>query len=494
MPEVNDERLQVLAGEETLFGELKVSNYNPIMQNYSLYGMINEQIYTTGVAVSGLVEPNENGMETNITISNDLNSTAYIQSARVLKYRPGYSNLTRFNVVFDTGTTGCLQYAGLGNVGSDIYFCYDGMDFGVRYSTNGYCDVHVLTITVAESLIGTAILTLNGVNFNVSLINALLDTSYTAYQIAKTTFSGWIVENIGNKVYFQATTPGPKNGSFSLSAPFLGTVVGSFTQERVGQNLISTFIPMNEWNGSSELIQTLNPQMRNMYAIEYSWYGSGNILYKIYNPRTSRYETVHTLMFANLQTTPSLSAPNLFLRMGIQSLTSTTPKSLTIAGGFAATVGITKITIPVFGVVTTKSIAANTETNLVCLKNRNTVNGYENQSEVHVLRISFACDGNKPVTITMIKNPTMISNASLSDYLSWTYVNQNNSISLYDIKSKTYTGGQFLGTFQLEKSGSLYIDLSDREITMFQKDTILFTAKSRAVSEIDISINLLEDL
>jgi len=491
--------LQVKSSELTMFGDTRVTEYTPIIQNYSLYGVLNDQMYTSFTFNNGTITPSSDGTETTLNISNDLYSYSVLRSKKVLKYRPGYSNICRFNAVFDTGITNCLQFSGLGNNGSDIYFCYNGMDFGIRVSTGGKSDVHILTLTEGEgSSNSTADIVLNGVTYNVPLTDTTtkngdtIDVNFTAHELATYSYSGWNTEVIGNTVIFQAKDVGVKNGTFSFSCN--GDTTGSFSQEMIGQALSTTFVSRDEWNGFSEMITNINPQMRNMYAIEYSWYGSGNILFKVYNPDSARYELVHQMKFANTQTTPSLSAPNMFIQSGVASLGSTTTKTIKIAGSFAATDGKINIKTPIYGIVSTKSIPKDTERVLMALKNRNTVNGFSNQSEMLITRFSFTTNGTKPVKLQIIKNPSTLSSSSINDYSSWMYVDKNNSISLYDTSSQTYTGGEILDTFQLPKEDALFIDLNNRELFLYQRDIILFVVESSGISEVDVAVTILEDL
>lgn len=491
--------LQVKSSELTMFGDVRISEYTPIVQQYSLYGTLNDQIYETFTSGDAFITSSDDGTETLIGITNALYSYGVVRSKKVLKYRPGYSNIARFNTVFDTGVTNCLQFAGLGNNGSDLYFCYNGMDFGVRLSTGGKSDVHVLTLTEGEgSNNSTADIVLNGVTYSIPLTDTTanpsedIDINFTACEISCFNYPGWNTENIGNKIIFQAQSVGPKNGTFSFTCN--GDTTGSFSQKMQGQALTTTFVNKDNWNGFSKMITKLNPQMRNMYAIEYSWYGSGNILFQIYNPVTARYEFVHQMTFANNQIEPSLSQPNMFIQSGVASLGSTTPKTIKVAGTFAATDGVINIKIPIYGVVSTKSIPKDTPRILLALKNRNTVNGFSNQSEMMITRFSFTTNGNKPVTLQIIKNPTTLSSNSIDDHISWNYINENNSIGLYDTSSLTYTGGELIDTFRLPKQDVIFVDLDNRELFLFQKDIILFVVESSGISEVDVAVTIVEDL
>ena len=484
---VVDKNKIVRAPDENMYGATRIADYTPIVQQYTLYGIINDQLYTMYCSSNGTITSNNNGTDTDLNISNDLYSYAVLRSKKVIKYRPGYSNTARFNLIFDTPIANCLQFGGLGNHSSDLYFCYNGTDFGVRLSTGGDSEVRHLEITAAETSNSNATIFLDGVEFTVPLTDADGDINFTCHEIANYSYTGWNVEQINNYIFFQKRNVGSAPGSYSYSSD--GVSSGTFTQERIGSSLTTTFISKNNWNGTSDMIELLDPLKRNMYYIEYA----GNVIFKVYNPDTSRYENVHTMKFANLQTEPSMNYPNMYLQSGIASLGSTTIKKLTTAGGFGASDGKINIKSPIFGVSSYKSIAKNSETVLITVKNRNTINGYSNQSELIISRLSFSTEGNKPARIRIIKNPTTISNNTNNDYTNWEYINESNSVGIIDKTSNSYTGGELLDTFYLPKEGNLYINLIGREIELHQQDVLIITAESRAISEIDMTITILED-
>ncbi len=486
------DRLRTIVGEETLFGDIKTATYDPIFQNYTLYGLINDQVYRYSSSGGATVQITDAGNEINLSLGVSSGAIANFGAKQVIKYRPGYSNVTRFNSVFSSGITGCEQSIGLVNKEAELFFKMNGPEFGIEWGTDGLAHCVRLTINTAETQAGNATVRLNGTNYTVPLTN-VNNTAFTAYEIAKFSYSGWITENIGNIVIFQATTVGLRtSGTYTYTGVNAST--GTFTTLKSGADMTTTFIPRKFWNGDSELVTTLDPLKRNMYSIEYSWYGSGNINFKVYNGTISRMENLHTLKFANLQTVPSLSQPNLFLEANIRSTTSTTPKTIKVAGNFAATEGVVKIIQPVYGISNTKSISANTETNILCIKNRDTVNGFSNNSETLITRLSLSVDGNKSVTFKVIKIPTTISAGTSTNYLNWQYVNESNSITLYDTNSNTYTGGIVLDSFTLSKTGNLFLDLAGREYVLYQNERIVFSAFSTNISEVSLTLSIIEDL
>lgn len=491
-------RLLVNTGGYTQMGEQRISMYDPIFQNYALYNIINRQVYDIFAENGGTVTGDVNGTELDINITSTVGSYAVIRSTRVCKYRPGYNITARFNSVYASPVANLLQFGGFGNNGSDLYFCYNGLNFGVRYSTGGLAEVRNLVVTAETSLLGlnrTATVVLNGVTFNVTLTSTLGgggNASFTAYQISRGTFTGWNVVAVGNTVIFTSQDVGNKNGTYSYSSN--GNSTGTFSLVRSGSALNTTFINRNDWNGPSSLVQTLNPLQRNMYSIVFTWYGSGNIDFKIFNPENSTYEVVHTLKFANLQTEPSLSQPNMYLQQGIASLGSTTARSIKIAGGFAAVEGLYKVNYPLYGLDSAKSIATNVETVILAIRNRDSVFGFTNNSEILIRQFSVACDGNRAVRIRLIKNPTTLSANTTTDFVNWQYVNETESFSVFDTTANTFTGtNEVIATYYLQKSSSQFIDLTGKEIYLFRGETILLTAFSTAVSDINCAVTIVED-
>ena len=488
------DRLLVNTGHLNLNGFSVSSSLNTVFQGFHPYGLINNQLYTQLTATGGAVAANTNGCEVNLSITTSVGSYSVLRANRNIQYRPGLVNTLTQSAVFNTGVANSLQFIGVGNNASDIYFCYNGATFGTRYSSGGLSEVRKLTINVAENTTATATITLNSVAYTVSLTNAGGSTNFTAHQVETgSSFGGiWNIEHIGNVVFFSAKSVGSLNGTYSYSST--GASTGTFTQLKAGVALTSNFTAQADWNGTSIMKDTLDPTKKNMYRIEYVWHGAGNITYSVYNPDNSTYEVVHTEVFANSATSPSLTQPNMFLQQGIASLGSTTAMTLKTSGMYAAVYGNTNVKAPINGITNSKAISANTETVLLCIKNRNTLNGFNNQSSMYLERITVSTDGNRPVIIKIIKNPTTLSANTTTDYTNYTYVDENNSLAIYDTTTDTYTGGTILDTIIVGKNLSEYLDYSGEKIEFFQSDIIIFTATSTAINTVDIAVVIRDDI
>jgi len=492
----NNNELRVRSTQQDIFGININTMYTPIIQSYQLYGITaHTQLYDVYTANGGTITTSSDGNSTVMSCNTTLNSYATLRSKRILKYRSGYSLVCKIAAKFDSTTAaGSLQFAGVGNAQSDLYFCYNGTDFGIRYSTGGQLEIRALTISTAANTTQTGTVTLNSVAYNVNLTNSSSSTIFTAHQIeVGNSFGGlWSVEHIGSVIYFIASNVGARSGTYSFTST--GAAVGSFAQTRAGASLTTTNITQTSWNGWSDMIASLDPAKNNMYEIDYSWYGTGNIDFRIYNPSSSRYETVHTLTFANSATSPSISAPNMYIQRGVASITSTTALSMTTMGVFGCILGkIDRSIGPISAVSNTKSITTNIETVVLVVKNRLHINGYANQSEIYLDGLVATTDGTQPVTFCLYKNPTTLSANTTTDYTNYQYVNQNQSLVLYDTESDTFTGGTVLFKFTLSKEDSNTFDLLKKEYYIGRSDTFIITALSTSTSSVTTVFNLLED-
>lgn len=478
---------------QQVIGSAKSAIYNPVFAVIGAYNILNTQLIRINTALGGTVTSNANQVSIDLDITTTAGSSASVRAVRVLKYRPGIPNSVRFGMIFDTGVANSRQFGGLANEGNQITFIQNGTDFGVRRATGGRPEIRTLTITVAENGAATGTVTLDGVAFNVTLSNAGGDIDFTAHELGDTfTYTGWTTEHVNDTISFtNSVGVGPLVGTFSYSST--GASVGTFAQTQVGVVETNFDVLQADWNGNSEMVFLLNPQLANAYEIEYTWLGVGNIDFRVLNPRQGKYETVHSMRIANIGSPLSLEQPNMFGTVSCISDTSTTAIRTTTSGFSGGSYGVTNIKSPIYGIANERTIAANTETVILAIANRFVVNGTINQSEVFLERLSGAIDGNRPVLIKIIKNPTTLGADATGDYTDFQYVDETESLTLFDIVSLTYTGGSIIDEFFVGKDGNLAIDYHLRELELFQGEIIIITAESTQTNVVNISFTLLED-
>ncbi|MEK6263507.1 MAG: hypothetical protein N2B06_01790 [Clostridium sp.] len=480
---------------QQITGSAKMVTITPVFQVFQPYGILNSQRITTITDTGGTVTSDtSNGVEISLDITTSSGSFATLRSARVLKYRPGLSNSIRFGMTFATPVANSLQYGGLSNEGSQISFAYVGTDFVIRKLTDGHLEVRTLTITAAETGAATATVTLDSVAFAVTLSNAGGALSFTAHELEIFTYAGWDVEHVNDTITFVSNDiiAGPLTGTFSYSST--GASTGTFARTKAGVVVTETTVSQADWNSNSEMITLLDPTLFNTYEIEYSWLGGGNIDFRVLNPRDGKYETVHSIQTANTGVGVSLSQPNMYGEVSLSSVGSTTAMTVSVSGLMGGTYGPVHVKTPIYAISNERTIAANTETVVLVVHDRHSINGYVNQSEILINHLSGAADGNRAVLIKMIKNPTTLSANTTGDYANNQYVNELESISIVDTESLTYTGGNIIDEFFIGKNGNLDVTYdSDRQIELFQSEAIILTAFSTATNTVNLSMSLLED-
>lgn len=488
--------LKVKGAKETVFGDIENIPLTTLVQNSTPYGLVNDQLYTIYTSGGGTVSANANGNGIDLKSTSTIGSYAVIRSKKVLKFRPGYSNVVKFDATFDTAVANSLQFGGVGNGASDFYFCYNGTDFSVRKGTGGLHEVRKLVIDTAANSSETATITLDDVVFTAALIDASSDKPFTTYQIVhgdEDIHDNWLIEFEENAIYFIRKQVGALTGTFSFSSD--GGATGTFSTLKTGSAITATYITQANWNGSSNMVQNLDPTTRNAYLIEYS---CGNTLFKICNPDNGKFELVHILASTNGNDTIFLNQPNMFIQRGVASLGTTTPLTVASTGSFAGTYGVVKLSSlynPLYGTIVEKNISAATETVLMVIKNRSVFNGFVTQGEVYIERMTISVSSSTaPVKIKIIKNPTTLSAGTTTNYSHYMYVDENNSLSLCDTSSETYTGGTISDQFFVDINGHLYSNFHDNEIALHQNDILLISAESAATALIDLSVTLLEDV
>ena len=464
----------------------------PIIQNSATSRVFPDTLYRTFIAGGGSVTVDPDTSEIIISIGTGVGDYALVRSKRPLTYRSGFCMICRFASLFDTPLTNSLQFNGVGNSNSDIYIGYNGLDFGVRYSTNGQQETWCLMITTASNNNGTASITLDGTLFSVPITNAGGSTDFTAYEISLFNFTGWTTHIENSMVCFAAAGAGSKVGVFTAS--FSNNTSGTFTQTAIGSPLSTTFVPLANCNGDASVIASLDISKYNMYQITYAWYGSSPFELSVLDPDDNIYRPLHTFRFNNRQTSPSLTYPNMYIQRFVASLGSTTALTLKTLGSFAGYLGTERMigVEPQYSIANTKTFN-NQNTPVIALKHRDYILGRPIQSEFFIGFISATNVGSKPSIIRVVRNPTTIGTASTGDFPIWLPI-QNSSITLRDFNSNTYTGGEVVSIFTLAPEESQIINLGQSGIFFGSGDTAVVSAQNSQSTEVSVAIQVIESI
>jgi hypothetical protein len=255
------------------------------------------------------------------------------------------------------------------------------------------------------------------------------------------------------------------------------------------QNGTDNWIPQSSWNldkldGTGTSGITVDTTKGNIYGINFQWLGYGLITFMVANPQTGYMIPVNQIRYANSSSNPHILSPNLPVMATVANTTNNTNITLQSPCAICHIEGQFDLAITTNNAIdNSKNIASNTETNILSLQNKLTVNSLTNNTPVILMIVSVNSDGNQPVTIRLKRNVTF-SSAPI-----WTDINTTNSIIAYDTQGVYSSGtGKLVTSFQLQKADAQFLNIFNLQISLQPGETITVTALSSSVSIIGASL------
>lgn len=148
------------------FGSVHVENMYPVFQIDGVNGLKAATMRWgssgTGASVA------QSGSLLTVSSGTDAGGTAWLQTRKRLRYRPGQGNVERFTAWFDPPQADSYQVIGLGDSEDALLVGYIGTAFGVWRQHHGAREIRSLTVTSVTQA-GTITLTLNDVPYTVTL-------------------------------------------------------------------------------------------------------------------------------------------------------------------------------------------------------------------------------------------------------------------------------------------------------------------------------------
>lgn len=252
-----------------------------------------------------------------------------------------------------------------------------------------------------------------------------------------------------------------------------------------------TWIPQEEWNGNRMLgderyIQTLDPEQGNVFQIRYQWLGFGAIQFSIENNVSGNLEVVHTIRYANQNTSVSVNNPSFPFFAESANTTNNTAIVMNIPSiglyieGKDTSAGETRNAID-----NTKT-SVSTETNILTIRNKSTYQSVSNSIVVQPDFVTLAVDGTKNSVFRVYANATLGGSPSYTD------VRTNNSVVDYDTAGTTISNGVLLASFALDKAGSLSQAFREFEFYLNPGQTMTFSCESTANTDATVAISWAE--
>lgn len=478
---------------KTAFGELSVANPTPEVQIDFPYN-INAGLMTTRTNGSGTATQSNGKAVLQTTAAS--NSSAELESIRVLKYNPGQGGLVRFTSVFTTGATNSTQIIGIGNVEDGFFFGYNGTSFGILKRSGGQREIQTLTVTNGATVgTGNITITLDGNDTVVAVTNGD-SIQEVVDKIVATDFSGngrgWTLHTRDGAVEFIAYDSGNKSGSFAFADTDTTGIAASFAETVAGASPTDTWIAQSSWSedvmdGTGASGVTLDQTKGNVFQIQYQWLGFGAIQFYIEKPSTGEFALVHRIEYANANTDPSILNPALPLFAQGENTSNTSNIQIQSSSMAAFVEGIDKSLGLKESSGNTKTSVGTTQTNILTIRNKNIFQGKSNRVRIKLEFMTVSADGTKNVEMQVTKNTVLGGTPSYSD------INANQSVVEVDTAGTTITGGRQIFAIELGKAEGRDRNLLDLDVILHPGETITFSgAAASGTSDISAACSWIE--
>ena len=235
-------------------------------------------------------------------------------------------------------------------------------------------------------------------------------------------------------------------------------------------------------DGTGPSGMTLDPTKGNVYQIQYQWLGFGEIRFSIENPGTGNIFMFHRIKYANANTGVSVLNPTFPFHAESTNDANATDVVLKIPSMSAYSEGLSSSVSHLVHAASATKTSVTTEVAILSIRNNATYAGVTNFVVVQPQIISAAAEGAKPATITLYKNTTLGGTPSFTEFSATT-----STVSV-DTAGTTITNGIKISAFNIAKSSSSILYLTDLPILLAPGD--IFTISGSSANSTDISASI----
>lgn len=423
------------------FGAVLVSDLHPQVQRKFVSGL-NDFMDETIDHDGGMVSASTGQLV--LSTSTTTSSKAQYISRDIGSYRPGQAVVHRFTMQFDTSAAATEQIIGVGDAEDGLFFGYNGTSFGVMRRTGGQAEIRTITVTGKPSGAGTVTVTLNGGAVETEL-DGTESIAEAAAKIAASDYDtaggGWRVRYMGDQVVFIAIDTDTRGGSYSFVDTDTTAATATEAQTLAASDATETWTARTAWNtdpaDATQELPSLDFSMGQVAEIQYQWLGYGAILYRLENPATGRFVTVHEDRYANTATSPSLRQPDLYAYASVDNQGTTT--NLTMRSGSIGMFIAGEPPARNLGVRFSQSATlagTATRTNVLVIRVGTSFSGATNRTRVFLDGMTFGNNSsNRTAEFHITRNPDLVGAPS------WTSVDATNSVVSFDTTTTDIVAG-----------------------------------------------------
>ena len=447
------------------FGDQIGVELKPVVQVKATYGITSQCETFTATGGSVAATNGDFVLQTGTSVG----GYGVIWSRQPIVYQPGIGIEARGTARFTTGVSNSFQAFGLFSSNDGMFFGYNGTSFGIMHRHDGEIEVRRLTVTAGSGGAATVTVTLNGVAYTAAITAG--SVTQNAHEIEVGLNAGaaanlWYIQHIADTVVFVYKGIGAQSGTYSVSVS-TGTFAGSIAQVKAGASPTEDWTPKASWN--VDTASWLDPTKTNLYRVEFAYLGYGPLNYYIFNPSTKAWVLVHSIAWSNAKTSPNFRNPSMRVGWVSASLGSTT--NLTVAGANAGAYlqGGRFEWLPFAADGTATSVT--TATQVLTVQVRREYGSRSCNAVVRPIRIGVATDSTKGAIFRVYRNPTVAGTTAHA------YVDQTESVCLYDTAGTTVTGGRILASATVGPSGNATIDMTSVGSVLVAGDELVIVAE-----------------
>ena len=239
-------------------------------------------------------------------------------------------------------------------------------------------------------------------------------------------------------------------------------------------------------NGASGM--TLVKTNLNVWEIRFQYLGAGKIELCIEDDSTGELIVVHTILYSNLNTEPSVHNPNFFYTMWVNNKATTDDliiKSSSYSFFVEGRTSFIELHQPENASGKKEKITVTAETVILTIRNKATYASKTNFIDVILLAVGASVEASSANNLATVR---IIKNAVIGGTPSWSDISTNNSVIEIDTAG-TITGGKELeGDFLAGKNDSFRIDLIQSKIILNPGDTLTIAGSSVNSATIDAQV------
>ena len=274
----------------------------------------------------------------------------------------------------------------------------------------------------------------------------------------------------------EGVTASHKNG---YAVGFSGEDFGFFRW----QNDVLFFVPLTSWNdpldGTGASGMTIDPTKLNVFFIQFQYLGAGAVKIWVEDDLTGGMILAHTLLYANLNITPSVFNPNFHMMVRVDNGATTSnmiAKSASMAYFIEGKTEYTELQQPQTGTGQKTKTSITAERAILTVRNKSTYASKVNFLDVLLENITSSIEAGSANNLGAVR---LVRNATLGGTPSWSDLDTNNSLLEIDTSGTTVTGGKELFSSPLAgKNDRFGVNATDYKIILAVGDTITLAGKS----------------